>query len=411
MINGPTTSSEFCPSWKSKLSIKNSASLEQIRDSKNFRILQDFLEERDIVRNLSKNINLQGEKIPLWVDENILESYSFLSDSIQSGSIENIDIEELRVLRQAMNNQICFYAFCTFLDEISDFWEDEIPCMEKNNEEKIIMKPINIEEFINMENMDSFMFSKDREIDLDKLKGFWSILEQDNENTFTTQTKFQITYYYLSIFSENLQKYFSTQIDEIFKGSIWKEIQDIVDVYLFLESFIMNHYAAHYDGEKYSTISSNIAMYGNYEPTIRFIHHHFKTKKDIPTLEEIRNFIIRHNKSSFKKLNDMEDSFYRALWEVVYNKEEGVFDTHKKTPFPKLRLERKSLWWCPFGRIQSPHTWEKETPKIALMDLVHTLDWYYINILRELGNRWILSKRQSWEDIHGTVIWKVDEIL
>jgi len=180
--------------------ITNSATLDEIRNDETFQFLSAFIKENWIERETkefngfsrknhdwdknSEDSATESKRILIWSDPNFREKYPFLKDSITSWAIESIQLNELRTLKQALNNQICLYVFEKFVAQISNLQKWEIPCIKKWENESIEIYPITPKEFVKLEESakNVWVIAELHDIDI-----FWFFFEKLSMYFLTTR--------------------------------------------------------------------------------------------------------------------------------------------------------------------------------------------------------------------------------
>ena len=429
--------------------IKNSASLEEIRNDETFQFLSEFLEENGIeserrefrVEPLDSNLEEQNNnpeedktishfeyfKIimslwfshmvfsvfarknykginnlfpdrentqnktnvrTIWFDPYFQEKNPFLYSSIVDGVIEWISFNKLRNLKQALNNQICLFVFNKFLHQISNFDGDSLPCVRQTEEENIWLYPISLKEFIRVNDpkWNVAQILKINGIQPHIFEFTTSIAGRAISYTRDASWKVDKINSFITLFSRNISIFFNYQMDSVFSWESGEEIQDIVELYLFLENFVMNHTAIHHDDIPYSSLTKDIWFNHNRKYICRFLLEQAEQNKEVPSLDEVQAFLLRQNKDNLNKTNNRESAYMHNTDQIEYDTKQGIYialeDGEWKWPGKNL----DAISRCPFAKSYIKKS-EKSKPENALLAMHTIMDTYFLMIIEELNKR------------------------
>ena len=362
--------------------IKNSASLEEIRNDETFQFLSEFIKKNWIERE-TKEFNGE-ERILIGSDPDFKDKYWFLSDSIASWTIEWISLNEIRNLKQALNNQICLYVFHKFLDQISDFKDCEIPCIRKWEDESIEVYPITTKEFVRLDEAakNVSVISELHKFPPALLQFWTSFNGRILAFIQSKEAKARIIWHFLDLFTKVIVVFFEQKVNAIFQKKSGESIQDIVELYLFLEHFVVYH-TSERKSQPLTSFTQYIVLNHNNNYIGRFLIESAQKNNKIPTKQEIKLFLSRQTKHHTKTIRDSKSTHMHNTDQIEYDVQEWVFSALENGVWDSWSKELDSLWWCPFAKSQIE--WTKDN---AFLKMFETFDEYYLMIIEELNKRW-----------------------
>jgi len=211
-----------------------------------------------------------------------------LSWEYNNDFLESQDLTQLRILKQALNNQICLFVFNTFVDDFWTMFDWEVPFINENNK----LVKIHANSLLELLPVSSFITNI---IDL------WSI------DSLEAKYKWKIIIEYLWAFCEMIKNHFEEMIRNVWNS----EIDDIQKVFMILEDYVSNH------------ITNSLSWYWSIDWDTKLLipNHNAAELMDFIqqwegkiTLEQIKIFLEKQTKEKLKHVKSGKDAIKYNFW-------------------------------------------------------------------------------------------------
>lgn len=354
-----------------KYGIKNNASLEEIENFSWFQKISHYIDEN----NLS-NYNVF----------HAIENDTGIQAATREWSFLWMDINTLKSLKQAINNQICLGAYENFLKDSAHISQHNLPITTKNEAlNDLGFESISPEDFIKWAhpNLKKIAAASDG-WDL-KPHNISFIEAQQNKILspvfrllLTQSEKRTVIHNYLLLFEKNIHIYYMNLLS---RRSIESRNKETI-VYYFLEYFFQ-FYSQYKGGVNWNSYPCSIWFWSNIPHLLKYIQKSEEDKSLNCDYNSISQFLKNQTKETMKSINDREKTLTRNRGGESFNTSRKVFEV-----LGSLQNEddswayEESLGWCPFAKSKT-NDW-----KPALLDMYNTFDNYFLLIIQELEKQW-----------------------
>jgi len=342
--------------------VSNFSSIEEIRASEWFQLIMN-----------SETIQNSSDLSTFWEHISSLD----FSESWKNKEYHTMDLDTLRSLKQALNNQICLYVFEVFLSAIKNLQNNEIPWIKLVWERTIAIKPVTLHDFILLHDENTKWAATIHGKSVYSQKFVTSQVSNTVLSLIFPNLKRKLIAKYISLFEMPLQIYFKSLTEDIFQWidtTIW---EDIIKVYLLLENLIM-HITQEEVGKSFCSYTPFIIPNSNRYLLEQFIKHDSEKNIDI---DEITEFLEKQTKAKLRL--SMSHDAAQALngGNIRFDACKGIYDvlTHKNKTDD---FQHTELGWCPFAKSQIQG-------KNAFVEMHRIFDMFYVRILKELQALWI----------------------
>lgn len=332
---------------------------------------QQEIEALPFFQEITKIAEQFWEKIiPLHLNEEYNNQVSDFPKELQG-----YNIQDIRMLKQSLNNTVCLKIFQAFLEDIDQLWEHELFSYNLNHEKKTFnLIELDIDDFLNLS---------------DSVTKQW--INHNNKSTWNKAIdatvldilKLVPKKLLHSLFPEKIlwirEKYirvFNYMIHRIFKEYLLytceqESVRQVFKTYLLLEEYT-DAYFYREDWESFSSWTNIIIPVNHCHDIITWIHEWYWSN-------EIDQKLKQQTKI------DMHDSLYSKVWAMQRNNNVHGIDEEYVLSWKDREV---LVWGCPFAK--SKIDWDsKFNWKNAFNTMFGLFDEYMIKILRELEKRWI----------------------
>ena len=304
----------------------------------------------------------------------------------------SFDIQDLRLLKSSINNQICLHIFQDFLFNRSEIGEHELFSSDYNIETKQRkMIGMTFDDFFKCnDTLSQQLFYNLYNEETTKIDICISIMKRDMLRIIhktpskklihflSPQKVLKIRKLYINLFSELIKKTFDFYVS----NNILKlEIQDIVRVYQYLEYYIQKFWLNKNNSHTFAS-PTNILI-----PNTNTVYFRELIDKGY-TSEKIQQILKDNNiKQIDISINDRETTHLQKEWNQYFDESSNSFKIKNYNtidPLSPLNLEifDQYLWGCPFAK--STIEW-----KNAFKLMFKIFDNYMLDILKKLEARWL----------------------
>jgi len=165
-----------------------------------------------------------------------------------------------------------------------------------------------------------------------------------------------------------------------------EDIQDVVELYLFLENFIVYHTASFSEDECFTSFTQYIALNNNIYYLRRFLEEQAVENRKIPTISQIEVFLSKQHKYQIKNSHNIKDTHMHNTEQTIFDVKKWVFVAMKEWTWDSPSKELDKLGWCPFAKTRLKSC-DNSKPENAFMRMFQIFDNYSLMIIRELNKR------------------------